>query len=90
MMDGRGESGQARSTDEVAEQCRASGRGRDGPRLSVRAAPRTDPSVQSYRTGLLPWVLPLSAAARSLPIGNRAELGRWRGEVRKMLAEVVA
>ena len=34
--------------------------------------------------------LTLSAAAKSLPIGNRAELGRWRGEVRKLLAEVVA
>jgi hypothetical protein len=33
--------------------------------------------------------LPLSLAAKTLPIGNRAELGRWRGEVRKMLAEVV-
>jgi hypothetical protein len=32
----------------------------------------------------------LSAAAKTLPIGNRAELGRWRGEVRKVLAEVVA
>ena len=34
--------------------------------------------------------LSLAAAAKSLPIGNRAELGRWRGEVRKVLAEVVA
>jgi hypothetical protein len=34
--------------------------------------------------------LTLSAAAKSLPIGNRAELDRWRGEVRKLLAEVVA
>jgi hypothetical protein len=34
--------------------------------------------------------LSLSAAAKSLPLGNRAELGRWRGEVRKVLAEVVA
>ena len=34
--------------------------------------------------------LSLAAAAKSLPIGNRAELGRWRGEVRKALAEVVA
>jgi hypothetical protein len=33
--------------------------------------------------------LSLSAAAKSLPIGNRAELARWRGEVRKVLAEVV-
>jgi hypothetical protein len=34
--------------------------------------------------------LSLSEAAKSLPIGNRAELGRWRGEVRKVLAEVMA
>lgn len=34
--------------------------------------------------------LSLSVAAKTLPIGNRAELGRWRGEVRKVLAEVVA
>jgi hypothetical protein len=34
--------------------------------------------------------LSLSAAAKSLPIGNRAELGRWRGEVRKVLAGVVS
>jgi hypothetical protein len=34
--------------------------------------------------------LPLSVAAKTLPIGNRAELGRWRGEVRKVLAEVVS
>jgi hypothetical protein len=34
--------------------------------------------------------LALSAAAKVLPIGNRAELGRWRGEVRKVLAQVVA
>ncbi len=34
--------------------------------------------------------LSLGAAAKTLPIGNRAELGRWRGEVRRMLAEVVA
>jgi hypothetical protein len=32
----------------------------------------------------------LAAAAKSLPIGNRTELGRWRGEVRRVLAEVVA
>jgi len=33
------------------------GRGRDGPSpFRVRAAPRADPSVQHYRTGLLPWV----------------------------------
>ncbi len=34
--------------------------------------------------------LSLSAAAKALPIGNRAVLGRWRGEVRRVLAEVVA
>jgi hypothetical protein len=34
--------------------------------------------------------LPLSVAAKALPIGNRAELGRWRVEVRKVLAEVLA
>ena len=34
--------------------------------------------------------LSLSAAAKTLPIGNRAELARWRGEVRKVLSEVVA
>jgi hypothetical protein len=34
--------------------------------------------------------LPLSVAAKTLPLGNRAELGRWRSEVRRVLAEVVA
>jgi CobQ/CobB/MinD/ParA nucleotide binding domain len=34
--------------------------------------------------------LALSTAARVLPIGNRAELGRWRGEVRKVLLQLVA
>jgi hypothetical protein len=34
--------------------------------------------------------LSLSAAAKTLPIGNRAELARWRGEVRKVLSEVIA
>ena len=33
--------------------------------------------------------LSLGAAAQSLPLGNRAELARWRGEVRKVLAEVL-
>ena len=32
----------------------------------------------------------LKVAAKELPIGNRAELGRWRGEVRKILAGVLA
>jgi MinD-like ATPase involved in chromosome partitioning or flagellar assembly len=31
----------------------------------------------------------LHVAAKTMPIGNRAELGRWRGEVRKVLAEVL-
>jgi hypothetical protein len=31
----------------------------------------------------------LKVAAKELPIGNRAELGRWRGEVRKVLAGVL-
>ena len=34
--------------------------------------------------------LALSVAAKSMPIGNRAELGRWRGEVRKVLAGVIS
>ena len=34
--------------------------------------------------------LALSVAAKKLPIGNRAELGRWRSEVRKVLAEVLS
>jgi hypothetical protein len=34
--------------------------------------------------------LALSVAAKSLPIGNRAELGRWRSEVRKVLAQVIS
>ena len=33
--------------------------------------------------------LSLCAAAKSLPIGNRAELGRWRAEVRKVLVRLV-
>ncbi len=34
--------------------------------------------------------LSIRGAAESLPIGNRAELGRWRGEVSKVLAGVVS
>jgi hypothetical protein len=34
--------------------------------------------------------LALSVAAKSLPIGNRAELGRWRSEVRRVLSEVIS
>jgi hypothetical protein len=34
--------------------------------------------------------LTLSDAAKTLPIGNRAELSRWRNQVRRVLAEVVA
>jgi hypothetical protein len=34
--------------------------------------------------------LPLCVAAKSLPIGNRAELTRWRGEARKVLAKVLS
>ena len=33
--------------------------------------------------------LSLSAAAKSLPIGNRAELGRWRSDVRTMMSELL-
>ena len=33
--------------------------------------------------------LALSVAAEKLPIGNRAELGRWRGEVRRVLTALV-
>jgi hypothetical protein len=33
------------------------GRGRDGLTLNTSTAPRTDPSVRSYRTGLLSRVL---------------------------------
>ena len=32
--------------------------------------------------------LPISKALKDLPIGNRAELTRWRNDVKKMLAEV--
>jgi hypothetical protein len=31
----------------------------------------------------------IAVAAKTLPIGNRAELARWRGEVRKALADIV-
>jgi hypothetical protein len=34
--------------------------------------------------------LSLCAAAKVLPIGNRAELNRWRGELRKVLSELLA
>jgi len=34
--------------------------------------------------------LSIGAAAKKLPIGNRAELGRWRSEVRKVLSEVLS
>ncbi len=33
--------------------------------------------------------LSIAKAMQELPIGNRAELARWRGEVAKMLAEVI-
>ena len=33
--------------------------------------------------------LSIAAAATSLPIGNRAELARWRGQVRRVFAEVL-
>jgi hypothetical protein len=33
--------------------------------------------------------LTLSEAAKELPIGNRAELRRWQGEVRKVLSEII-
>ena len=33
--------------------------------------------------------LTIAAAAKDLPLGNRAELQRWRGEVRKMLEGIV-
>lgn len=33
--------------------------------------------------------LSIAAAMKELPIGNRAELTRWRGEVRKMFEEVL-
>jgi hypothetical protein len=32
--------------------------------------------------------LSIAAAGKTLPIGNRMELSRWRGEVRKVLAEI--
>ncbi len=32
--------------------------------------------------------LSVSEAARTLPLGNRAELNRWRAEVKKMLSEI--
>ena len=34
--------------------------------------------------------IPVSVAAKTLPIGNRAELTRWRGEVRKLMLAVSA
>ena len=34
--------------------------------------------------------LSLAAAAKTLPLGNRAELARWRREVQRALVEVVA
>jgi hypothetical protein len=33
--------------------------------------------------------LSITAAAKALPIGNRAELARWRGEVRRILGDVL-
>jgi hypothetical protein len=32
----------------------------------------------------------IAVASKELPIGNRAELSRWRAEVKKMLAEVIS
>jgi len=34
--------------------------------------------------------LSIATAAKELPIGNRAELARWRGEVAKVLSEIVS
>ena len=34
--------------------------------------------------------MPIGTAVKALPIGNRAELLRWRGEVGKMLAEITS
>jgi hypothetical protein len=34
--------------------------------------------------------LSICAAAKALPIGNRAELGRWRGEARKVFSQLLA
>jgi len=33
--------------------------------------------------------LAIATAAKELPIGNRTELARWRGEVRKVLGKLV-
>ena len=30
----------------------------------------------------------IAVASKDMPLGNRAELHRWRGEVKKMLAQV--
>jgi hypothetical protein len=32
----------------------------------------------------------IAVASKELPIGNRAELSRWRGEVKKMMEEVIS
>src|SRR5713101_2849236 len=59
------------------------GRGRVGPSpASARSAPRTDPSVQNYRTGLPPRVLALREGnnAPALEVGAESAYARaWMG-----------
>ncbi|MGH7436510.1 MAG: protein mobD [Polyangiaceae bacterium] len=67
-----------------ASELRKSIEGRGGKSVTLPdLADRVADDIYSQR-------LALSDAAKTLPIGNRAELARWRGEVRKMLAQVVA
>ena len=58
--------------------------GRGGKSITLPdLADRVADDIYSRRISLM-------VAAKELPIGNRAELGRWRGEVRKILAGVLS
>ena len=59
-------------------------RGRDRP---SRPAPRTDPGVRNYRTGLLPWVL---ASSRTFGYGCMTRtFGSHRVSSRLIRAQVI-
>jgi hypothetical protein len=65
-------------------QVRAAIEGRGGKSLTLPdLADRVADDLYSLR-------MPISAAVKKLPIGNRAELVRWRREVRQVLLSLVA
>ena len=55
-----------------------------------RRGRRFSPTIDRVADDLNIRRIALSTAASTLSIGNRAELARWRGEVRKLFAELDA